>query len=219
MRAIRWIGCLAVTVAVLAGSGEALAQAPDVILYELTEDMMLTSTHRNASAAIGGFAFPKVGNPLCPAGVPQLLSERPEIAPGGVCIINAFGSNQISLTTFNGVIHGSYTIVVQGDNPVDIEEFIAIRGKFNGKMNLSTAGNFPFLGTMKGNVSGAGTPAFVGVVRLPFPCGDLSPTGICYGSSGPSGVPDGGLIPAGPEAFALGRPAVRLDVFFPPRSK
>lgn len=220
MRAIGWMNGLAAMIMVLAAAGPARAQTPDVILFELTEDMRLTPTHRLATSALGGFAFPSAGNPLCPAGVPALLSERPDIAEGGVCIVNAIGSNVISRKTFKGPLNGSYTVVVQDVNPVDIEEAVALRGRFHGTMDLSTAGEPPFLGTMTGHVSGTGTTAFVGVVRLPFPCGDASATGFCYGSSGPTGVPDGGVIPAGFESFALGRPTVRLDIFFlqaPPR--
>jgi hypothetical protein len=213
MKAIAWMTCLAATVMGVAFAGPALAQAPDVILFELTEDMRLTPTHRIAASPLGGFAFPKVGSPLCPAGVPALLSERPDIAEGGVCIVNGIGSNVISLKTFTGPINGSYTVVVQDSNPVDIEEAVVLRGRFQGTMDLSTTGEFPFLGTMSGHVSGNGTVPFVGVVRLPFPCGAASETGFCYGSSGPNGIPDGGVIPVGVEAFALGRPTVRLDIY------
>jgi hypothetical protein len=80
------------------------------------------------------------------------------------------GSDNVSLTTGLGTLSGQFTTVVQGDNPVDGPEAVALRGEFFGRMDFSPAilHQIPY-GTVAGrvNVRGARTP-FTGVFRLPF---------------------------------------------------
>src|SRR6185436_15527751 len=114
----------------------ALAAGPDAVLYELTEDMRLTKTHRQATSALGGFANPNT--PLCPQSL---------VSVDGVCVVNATGSNNIKLPTGRGPVQGDFRIVTQDVNPIDIEEEVQRRGTFEGQMDLSQVGT-TFLGTM-----------------------------------------------------------------------
>jgi uncharacterized membrane protein len=63
-----WTKGLVMAIAVVLSSAlPALAQQnPDAMLYELSEDMRQTSTHRLATSALAGFAFQGSTNPLCP---------------------------------------------------------------------------------------------------------------------------------------------------------
>jgi hypothetical protein len=179
----------------------ALASEPDATLYELTENMSVSRGHRLATSALGGFAKPNTA--LCP---PEL------VPPGGErCVINATGSNDISLFNGRGPITGTFTNVAQDVNPIDIEELILRTGAFRGQMDLST-GSVTFLGTMKGFMTVDGetsTRRFVGVVRFPIPCGGS----FCYVTSDSDAVPTG-VTPLLPHEFALGRAMVRLDIYF-----
>jgi hypothetical protein len=159
------IGGLAV-LSVLAAP--AVARAGTATLYELTENMKIlttrhdgrTSTSRAATSELAGVA--QVGTPLCPSA--DLAS-----GPGG-CAVNVTGSDNVSLATGLGMLAGTFTTVVQGDNPVDGPEAVVLQGAFNGRMDFSPAilNQVPF-GTVVGKVyaSRHSTP-FTGVFRLPF---------------------------------------------------
>jgi hypothetical protein len=165
-RMVAMLGLVGVAVA----GAPAVASAGSATLYELTENMKLVQrNHRNASvsrrvatSAITGVAT--VGTPLCPA--PELQS-----GPAG-CAVNVLGSDNVSLTTGLGTLSGQFTTVVQGDNPVDGPEAVALRGEFFGHMDFSPAilHQIPF-GTVKGKVRSQGSRKredFTGVFRLPF---------------------------------------------------
>ena len=147
----------------------AMASAGGATLYELTENMKLVQrNHRHgtpvarriATSAITGFADP--GTPLCP--ILQFQS-------GDRCAVNVLGSDNVSLLTGLGTLTGSFSTVVQGDNPVDGPEAVVLKGEFTGHMNFSPAilHQIPF-GTVVGTVRpvrGDRTD-FTGVFRLPF---------------------------------------------------
>ena len=180
----------------------AFANEPDATLYELTENMFIIGNHRIATAALGGFA--KRNTPLCPFRL---------VPRGERCIINATGSNDISLITGTGPISGTYTTVTQDTNPIDIAEVVRLSGEFAGRMNLSQA-SVTSLGTMRGLlVDGEQhSHAFVGVVRFPIPC-LTGPLDFCYVTSDADAIPTD-LVPLRRHEFALGRPMVRLDIYF-----
>jgi hypothetical protein len=163
-------------VAILGLMGVAVTGAPAVAgaggatLYELTENMKLVQrnnkhrapvSRRIATSAITGVAQP--GTPLCPS--PDVQS-----GPAG-CAVNVLGHDNISLTTGFGTIEGTFTTVIQGDNPVDGPEAVALKGEFRGQMDFSPAilHQVPF-GTVTGKVrADRGRRAdFTGVFRLPF---------------------------------------------------
>src|SRR3989475_12173376 len=105
------------------------ALGADATLYELTENMKLVgkdSPRRRATSELMGTA--NAGTPLCP---------MPVGAPP--CTINATGMDNISLVTGLGKFSGTFTVVVQGDNPVDSPEFVIAKGKFSGKMDFAPA--------------------------------------------------------------------------------
>ena len=162
----------------LAAPGYAVA-GPDATFYELTENMSLRAVQgdkqRVATSELMGSA--KVGTPLCP----QELVDQ--VSPGATfCTLNATGHDTISLATGKGKFGGTFTIVVQGDNPVDGPEFVIARGRFRGRMDFSPAIlNMIPLGSVVGKLTlgngntgegdgdddGDGVP-FTGIFRLPF---------------------------------------------------
>jgi hypothetical protein len=182
---VRWLGIsvrvlLVLSVALLMSAGWAAAQ--DATLYELTENMKLTRgkvVQRVATSALVGFA--KVGTPLCPSAAAT--------AAKGTCWINAVGSNRVSGTTGLGIFDGDFTVVVQGDNPVDGPELVVMKGRFSGQMDFAPAllHNLPY-GTVEGDFvvghSGRKIP-FAGVFRLPV----LGSFPVAVGVDTVSGVP------------------------------
>jgi hypothetical protein len=221
----------------------AMASAGGATLYELTENMKLVQrTHRHgkpvgrriATSAITGVA--EVGTPLCP-------SSDFQSGPAG-CAVNVLGHDNVSLVTGLGTLTGTFTTVVQGDNPVDGPEAVVLRGEFNGQMDFSPAilGQVPFgtvVGKVKVNHSRRRTD-FTGVFRLPF-AGNfevapgvtlrqifcpLSPTPNPYAAMLYGGVdlayldfddknaPNGQCLDIQPNELSLGAPLVRFDISF-----
>ena len=159
-----------VGLAVLAtASAPVAASAGGARLYEMTENMKIDSKgkfqRRQATSQLIGTA--DVGTPLCPQALVDVY------APGAKsCTINATGTDSISLTTGLGPVAGRYTVVVQGDNPVDSPELVIARGIFMGKMDFSPA---IVMGIPLGHVTGTITDLstwkvspFTGTFRLPF---------------------------------------------------
>jgi hypothetical protein len=148
----------------------------DVVLYEVTEDMYLkdgqgkfvkhpvADGRRTAVAQLAGWA--KLGSPLCPAWVVMVAPMTKK------CGVNAKGADDLSLATGKGRVEGAFSVVVQGDNPVDAEEFVIMTGTFSGDADLSPAfaGRAP-LGYITNGVAaidGSGlTSNFTGTFRLP----------------------------------------------------
>jgi hypothetical protein len=167
MRMVAMLGLIGVAVT----GTPALVSAADAKLYELTENMKLVQRHhknqpavgrRIATSAISGTAEP--GTPLCP--IPAFQGGQAR------CAINVFGQDNISLATGLGTIEGSFTTVIQGDNPVDGPEAVVLKGEFRGQMDFSPAilKGVPF-GTVTGKVKADHNRKredFTGVFRLPF---------------------------------------------------
>src|SRR5213594_4170250 len=65
--------------------------------------------------------FAAKGSPLCPTSLLEQLGAKHLIDPATFpqCTINATGSDDVSLATGVGTLSGQFTVVVQGDNPVD----------------------------------------------------------------------------------------------------
>ena len=174
--------------------GPAPALAADATLYELTENMKVVARHgphRAATSELMGTA--NANTPLCPLPV--------------TCTINATGSDNISLATGLGNFGGSFTVVVQGDNPTDSPEYVVAKGKFRGKMDFSPAILYgaPY-GTVVGKMELDGVRGhvpFTGVFRLPFDVG-----------YGPMYLTDSGPVLVQPNEFSLGYPTVRFEISF-----
>jgi hypothetical protein len=161
--------------ALLGATTPAGARADGARLYEMTENMRITSrgdfTQRRATSELIGTA--DVGTPLCPPALVAALSPQAK-----ACTINATGSDNINLATGLGDFVGTFTVVVAGDNPVDSPEWVVLTGTFKGKMDFSPA---VLLGIPLGHVTGtlqtksvrgnnrssAAFP-FTGTFRLPF---------------------------------------------------
>lgn len=193
----------------------------DAVLYELNENLSLRalqSGRRVAKSQLLGFA--KKGSPLCP-----------EKLAGGAsfCTLNATGADSISLTSGLGKFAGTFTVVAQGDNPVDSPEAVVARGSFTGDMDFAPAilQQIP-LGSVQGRMSlnGGRRVPFRGTFRLPFIVGMQDPD--CVSVSGPTGCPMLGysepLYLLDPVTFqtvrvnyrelAIGFPTVRFEINF-----
>ena len=184
----------------------ATALAADATLYELTENMKLVgkdSPRRRATSELMGTA--NAGTPLCP---------MPVGAPP--CTINATGSDNISLVTGLGKFSGTFTVVVQGDNPVDSPEFVIAKGKFSGKMDFSPAvlGGIPYgtvVGTLDPNGGGHRDQVrFKGTFFLPFVFPD-DPSATAYYLDFTNGF---GVVPVADNERALGYPTVKFEINF-----
>lgn len=146
-----------------------IASAGSATLYELTENMKVvtggrhgnSTSRRTAMSALTGVAAVKT--PLCP-------DASFASGPGG-CAVNVIGMDDVSLVTGQGTLTGTFTTVVQGDNPVDGPEAVVFTGAFAGQMDFSPAivHQVPY-GSVTGRISSgrAKSSPFTGVFRLPF---------------------------------------------------
>ena len=177
--AVTWslLGLMFLLFALMYGAVPALAQEPDAVLYEVTEDMYLKDAagkfvnsvvpggRRTAVAQLSGWA--RLGTPLCPAWVKVVAPKTKK------CTLNATGADDLSLETGKGTLAGSYTVVVQGDNKVDAPEFVVMSGTFQGDADLSPSmsGQAPIGYITNGVATIDGQSAvfkFTGTFRLPF---------------------------------------------------
>ena len=129
----------------------------------------LRHDHRKAVSALLGFAVR--GTPLCPEELMPVVDPLP-----AYCVLNATGSDNISLTTGFGQFRGTVTVVVQeivkGIPTPDSPEVVIARGRFTGMMDFRPAIKHQVpLGSVDGKLSldglSTGVP-FSGVFRLPF---------------------------------------------------
>jgi hypothetical protein len=212
----------------------AVAQGPDAVLYEVTEEMKVgrlkgrqKDNTRTATASLMGWV--KAGTPICPEAYATVIRGLRG------CGLTARATDHISLVTGTGPVTGEFAVVVQDTNKADGPEHVIIRGSISGEMDLSPAlfGNTP-LGFLRGTwlptkidkrgpaVSGGGP--LVGHFRLPFvfppDCfadGDPSDCTAVYLVPGTEGfVPQvfPGLHPLTVSEFSLGDPTVRLELYF-----
>src|SRR5262245_3088556 len=182
--AVTWslLGLMFLLFALMYGAVPALAQEPDAVLYEVTEDMYLKDAagkfvssvvpggRRTAVAQLSGWA--RLGTPLCPAWVKVIAPKTKK------CTLNATGADDLSLETGKGTLAGSYSVVVQGDNKVDAPEFVVMTGTFKGDADLSPSmsGQAPIGFITNGVATIDGQPGavfkFTGTFRLPFAMDD-----------------------------------------------
>ena len=210
-RTMRWLAGVAL---LSLGMTATPAGAADGVLYEVAENMKIKAgkiTRRVARAALVGRV--NGGTPWSPAflGLPR-------------CDVTAVGSDSIDVTTGRGSVDASFTVVVQGDNPVDGAEFSVIRGTLSGWIDLSPAllgpdgvpatGDEMPLGTLTGTWRAHGVAdglrsyrasgSLTGVFRLPF---------TMYGSPALYLTEEGPVLVEDQERF-LQVPTVRLEVTF-----
>ena len=219
-------------VALVGGPAPAFA-GPDVVLYEVTENMKLTKNHRMnqhrvATSALIGFAEP--GTPLCPG------ATR--------CTINAIGNDNVSLTTGKGPVFGTFTVVINEPGSVDSPEFVVMKGRFRGTIDFTPAFQGASFGTAEGRMTiddVHGKFPFTGFFRQPFIGTDPAPVQPFPGAtqrqfhcgfrSSPSPIPGHGdvawtqtyngpfdngntCINATADELAIGFPTVRFEITF-----
>jgi hypothetical protein len=202
----------------------AVAAAQNAVLYEVTEAMKITGrqlSQRGATASLMGYI--EAGNALCPAAIAGPLAR---------CSVVASANDSVNLGTGQGPVTGKFTVVVQGDNPVDAPELVIATGLFWGRVDLSPAllnqqplgklnGWWWAKGEYGGPLAGLGLYGTLeGVFRLPFVFGlpkgcldDGDPTD-CWYVSKPSYWMDQGPVDLAPNEYSLGAPTVRLDLKF-----
>jgi hypothetical protein len=173
------------------------ANAADVTLYEVTENMKLKSfkkgARRQATSTLTGKAA--AGTPLCPLPVS--------------CVINATGSDDISVSNGLGSFTGKWSTVMPGDNDVDAPEYEVLNGSFHGLMDFSPAlvNGVPY-GTVVGELwAGKTRYPFTGVFYLPFVSpDDKSRTPYYLGGAG--------VVAVGPSEHSVGYPTVKFEITF-----
>jgi hypothetical protein len=199
------LSCAAVLTTVSSAAGQ------NAVLYEVTEKMKLKrhDTVRGATAVLMGSVSP--GPAICPASLAADL-------PTGRCAIAATASDRIDLATGMGPVHGTFSILIPGDNPdVDGPELVVAEGSLHGHIDLSPAvlHSIP-LGAIEAKWSARGRRGgpleglradgtLTGIFRLPFP--HPAPPGAAFLVEG---VP---VLLRGDE-LSLGVPTVRLELDF-----
>ncbi|OLC36983.1 MAG: hypothetical protein AUH81_07425 [Candidatus Rokubacteria bacterium 13_1_40CM_4_69_5] len=205
------------------------AAAQNAVLYEATETMKLkrkdNATSRVATAALMGWV--SAGTSICPDWLAAALNVP-------ACGVTAIANDNINLATGQGPVSGKFTVVIQGDNPVDGPELAIVEGSLHGTIDLSPAvlSGVP-LGAIGGRWSARGTPGgpldgirmggtFTGTFRLPFVMpGDPTKTPLymlnpyAFAGSAPSPTLGTDFVLAAPSTeFSLGVPTVRLELTF-----
>jgi hypothetical protein len=184
-----WVVAL-VAVSLLAMAVPAAAQAPDVVLYELTENMKLVTkgngvfVRRAATSALTGVAT----TPSAVCAVPP-------------CWFNASAHDNVSFATATGPVSGEFTQIVHGDNFFDAPELVVTRGNFRGQIDFTPVFSGVPLGTMTGSLTlgnhhgndrdggrdrekGKTKLNVVGLFRQPFLAGAECPAEVCGPESG-----------------------------------
>jgi hypothetical protein len=218
----------------------------DAVFYEVVENMRLagggpgsgtslvpsymqngattTSPRRIAKAALTGAGIR--GTPFC-ACPPSGCEPANQ-----VCYLNAFGQDDIDLSTAFGRFSAKVSGVVQGDNLVDQPEMVVEENRVSGRMNMTPAlfHQLPY-GTVTGRVTSTpARPRFIGVFRLPFlaspaireilcratpnPNPHFPGWDIAYIDTTPTGEPTGRCLDILPQELSLGWPTVRFDIWF-----
>jgi hypothetical protein len=187
-------------------STPAIVSAADARLYEVTENMRMTGSgkfaHRKATSHLIGSA--DIGTPLCPVARTGALNPY-----ASTCTVNATGSDNINLATGLGDFRGAFTVVLQGDNPVDSAELVVMKGTFRGRMDFSPAVLFGIpLGYVTGTLADdqGGTFPFTGTFRLPFVLTSLP---LADGNGRTVSVQCGAALPC--DAMAFGGAATPLS--------
>jgi hypothetical protein len=209
MRAMRTaIGGLLFTM-VVGLIGPAPARAVDAVLYEVTEAVRLGKggSFKSSKATLAGMAAP--GTVLCPTWITTQLQ-----IDGCTITVNALG--RADDTTGFGPVSGTFDVLMQDVNSVDMPEIVIMRGSISGTLDLSPA----FVdkkprGLITGEFQGtgvAGTPMagqrargrFDGTFRIPF-----------RHNGKPSYLlDDESIVLVTPGEFILGNAMVRVELTF-----
>lgn len=215
--------------ALMVGPAPALANGPNAVLYEVSENMLLLkadgqtptgdlseAAFRYADAALTGWA--ELGTPLCPS---ELLVVYPKAKR---CAVNANGHDMISLTNGTGLVWGEFTVVINADNPSDGAEAVAGWGKFSGNGSLAPALQGIPLGSLEaqGEVSfpsptGIITQgfSFTGTFRLPFSMAQDGSKGHARVDRAAFYLQDNGqLLKVRENERSIGWATVRLEINF-----
>jgi hypothetical protein len=204
--------------AVLATLGSAAGQ--NAVVYEVTEQMKIKKRDpaRVATAALMGSVNP--GPSLCPEWLVAALQLTR-------CAIAVTASDSISLATGQGPVHGKFSILIPGDNPVDGPELVIAEGSLRGTIDLSPAligsnGILIPLGTIAAEWSARGRRGgpleglraegkLTGTFRLPF----LDPVlGAAYMLNPFTFPAPGSAVAVASDELSLGVPTVRLELDF-----
>ena len=190
----------------------------EAVLYEVTENMYLLddsgnvvfpeqATRRQAEAALHGWA--RTGNLLCPFEA-LVTNQRAD-----TCTVTAAGVDDLSLTTGQGGVSGTFAVVVQDDNAADAPEYVAMNGGFRGDMDLSMRPLGKIAGTFTPNGS-AQAVKFCGTIRLPFSISAKGKREMPRRNGSAYYLADDftTLIPVQKAEMSLGQPTVRFELNF-----
>jgi hypothetical protein len=196
-------------VAAVALAGPTPARAADAVLYEVTEAVRLGKggSFKSSKATLAGVAAP--GTVLCPTWLTtQLAIESCTIT------VNAIGKADDS--TGVGPVNGTFDVLMQDLNSVDMPEVVIMRGNLSGTLDMSPAFveqkprgfiTGEFNGTGVAGTAMAGQKAkgrFDGTFRIPFR----------HAGKAVYLLDDESLVPVSPGEFILGSAMVRLELTF-----
>jgi hypothetical protein len=197
-----WVA--AAVMAFVAVSG--VAEAQDVLLYELTESVRSTGrggAFKSSDSTLAGWVHS--GTAICPTAMGL-----------EVCSVTVRARGRASDDTGIGPVTGTFQIVVQDANSVDGAELVVATGSLSGDLDLSPVflRSTP-LGTITGSYSMAGVKNtvlanhkargwFTGTFRIPYV--DDASGRVSYL------MDDGRIVPVQPEETSLGVATVRLEL-------
>jgi hypothetical protein len=185
------------------------AVAADAVLYEVTEAVRLGKggSFKSSKATLAGVAAP--GTSICPT----WLATQLEVDG---CTISVTAVGKADDNSGFGPVSGTFDVLMQDVNNVDMPEIVIMRGNLSGTLDLSPA----FVdkkprGTIAGDFQASGVAGtvmagqrangrFTGVFRIPF-----------RANGKPSYLMDDGSVTLVlPGEFILGSAMVRLELTF-----
>ena len=204
----------------------------DLVLYELSENACLVDASGqcvfDASQAVARVAvsslqgIAKLGTMLCPSSV--FVTDLKTDA----CTVTATGNDTVSLVdTGSGALNGTFSVVIQLDNPVDSPELPVLTGTFDGTIDFTPT----FLGIPLGfatatltvtespldpTLVGLSLP-FTGVFRQPFAMGPRGQRRKPHRGEEAFYLVDGEPVPVRQDERAVGWPTVRFEITFSAR--
>src|SRR4051812_42406182 len=149
------------------------ARAADAVLYEVTEAVRLGKggSFKSSKATLAGVAAP--GTSICPTWLATQLDVDG-------CTLSVTAIGKADDATGFGPVSGTFDVLMQDANSVDMPEIVIMRGNLSGTLDLSPA----FVdkkprGTIAGDFQASGVAGtvmagqrangrFTGVFRIPF---------------------------------------------------
>lgn len=189
--------------------GPAPVRAADAVLYEVTEAVRLgkNGSFKSSKATLSGVAAP--GTALCPEWLATQLAVD-------TCTITVNAVGKADDATGFGPVTGSFDVLMQDYNNIDMPEIVIMRGTLSGTLDLSPAfvekkprgsitGEFHGNGVVGTAMAGQRARGrFDGTFRIPFR----------HNGKASYLLDDGSIVLVSPGEFILGTAMVRVELTF-----